>query len=113
MADFSKKEGAELRRLASEAYERELGEHLSALEKSFSEWRRGKLLSSELSSEIHEFHQHAAREIWSMYQTPHESTLVARAIALGIIAENEVPSLLLEKLRDTVASFNRADESAV
>jgi len=77
MTEYSKKERAELRRLASEAYERELGSHLAELEKSFSEWRRRKMLSSELSEKIHEFHQQTARDIWSMYQSPHESMLVS------------------------------------
>ena len=105
MADYSKKERAELRRLASEAYERELGSHLSELDKSFAEWRRGKLLSSELSGAIHEFHQHTARDVWSAYQSPHESIIVARAIALGIILEKEVATAIREKLRESVALF--------
>ena len=105
MADYSKKERAELRRLASEAYERELGSRLSELDKSFAEWRRGKLLSSELSGAIHEFHQHTARDVWSAYQSPHESIIVARAIALGIISEKEVATAIREKLRESVALF--------
>jgi hypothetical protein len=113
VAEYSKKERAELRRLASKAYERELGSHLAELEKSFSEWRARRLLSSELSEKIHEFHQHTARDIWSMYQAPHESMLVARAIALRILLEEEVPATLREKLREVVASFAERRESAV
>ena len=99
MAEFSKTERAELRRLASEAYERELGIHLAELDKSFSEWRNGTLSSSDLSQKIHEFHQHAARDVWSMYQMPHEAILVTRAIELGILREDEVPVTLREKLK--------------
>lgn len=113
MADYSKKERAELRRLASEAYERELDRHLAELDKSFSEWRRGKLPSSELSNIIHEFHQHTARDVWSTYQVPDESMLVARAIAMGIISEDEVPVTLREKLRDSSALFTERKERAV
>jgi hypothetical protein len=113
VADYSKKERAELRRLASEAYERELGRHLAELDKSFSEWRHGKLPSSELSKEIHEFHQHAARDVWSAYQAPDQPMLVARAIALGIISEEEVPATLREKLRDSLALFAKGKERAV
>ena len=111
--EYSKKERAELRRLTSEAYERELGGHLAELDKSFSEWRGRKLLSSELSQKIHDFHQHSARDIWSMYHGPHESTLVARAIALKIISEDELPENLREKLRDSVALFAEDKERAV
>jgi len=113
VAEYSKKERAELRRLASKAYERELSSHLAELEKSFSEWRARRLSSSELSEKIHEFHQHTARDIWSMYQAPHESMLVARAIALRILLEEEVPATLREKLREVVASFAERRESAV
>lgn len=113
VAEYSKKERAELRRLASEAYERELGNQLAELDKSFSEWRDRRLLSSELSEKIHQFHQHAARDIWSTYQAPHDSMLVARAIALGILSENEVPVTLREKLRDIVASFAERNERPV
>lgn len=105
MADYSKKERAELRRLASEAHERELGSHLAELDKSFAKWRSGKLASSELSDEIHEFHQHAAREVWSAYQVRDEGFLVARAVAKGILSQDEVPQPLLEKLQDSLASF--------
>jgi len=82
------------------------------LDRSFSEWRRGKLLSSELSKEIHEFHQHAARDVWSAYQVPDEAMLVARAIALRILSEEEVPAALREKLRDSVAVFGKRKERA-
>ncbi|HZM46874.1 MAG TPA: hypothetical protein VFC14_18800 [Burkholderiales bacterium] len=99
MAEYSKKERVELRRLASQAYERELGSHLAELDKSFSEWRNGTLSSSDLSQKIHEFHQHAARDVWSMYQTPHEAMLVTRALELGILRDAEVPATLREKLK--------------
>lgn len=84
VSDYTKKEYAELKRLASAAYERELGRHLAELEKSFSKWRDGKLLSSELSAEIHDFHRHAARDTWSAYQVRDVVMLVARAVAQGI-----------------------------
>ena len=113
MPDYSKKERAELRRLASEAYERELGNHLAELDKSFSEWREQKLLSSELSERIHHFHQHNAREVWSTYRAPHDSVLVARAIAANILREDDVSAPLWEKLRDTVAAFAGGRERAV
>ena len=112
MADYSKKELAKLRDLAGEAYERELGEHLAELEKSFAAWRRGELLSSELSSEIHQFHQHAARDVFSSYQLPHPAMIVGRAIAAGILKESEIPESLRPKLQDEVAVFKRV-KSAV
>lgn len=106
MVEFSKKQRAKLRELAGEAYERELGQHLGELEKSFAAWRRGEMFSSELSREIHEFHQHAAREVWSAYQLPHdESTIVARALASGLLKPAEVPAELREKLKQQMARY--------
>jgi hypothetical protein len=111
--DYTKKERAELRRLASVAYERELGGHLAELDKSFSKWRQGNLLSSELSKEIHEFHQYAARDTWSAYQVRDVSMIVARAVALGILTEQEVPATLREKLSGTVSLFAEGSDRAV
>jgi hypothetical protein len=110
--EYTKKERAKLRELAGEAYERELGSHLAKLEESFAEWRRGKLLSSELSNEIHEFHQHAAREVWSSYQLPHPAMIVARAVAAGLLEESEIPEALRAKLEAEIAVFKRV-KSAV
>ena len=63
MAEYSKSERTELRRLAAEAYEWELRGKLELLDKSFAEWRRGKMLCSDLVDAIHQFHQHQARDI--------------------------------------------------
>ena len=112
MPEYTKSERAKLRDLASEAYERELGACLAELEKSFAAWRRGKLLSSELSGEIHEFHQHTARDVWSSYQLPHAAMIVARAVATGILEAREIPTPLMEKLKDEIAVFKRV-KSAV
>lgn len=112
MDEYTKKERAKLRELASEAYERELGSHLAELDRSFAEWRRGKLLSSELSNEIHEFHQRAAREVWSSYQLPHPAMIVARAVAAGHLEESEIPEALRVKLGAEIALFRRV-KSAV
>ena len=111
MDEYSKKKRAKLRDLAAEAYERELGRHLAELEKSFAAWRRGKLLSSEFSNEIHEFHQHAARDVWSSYQLPHPA-IVARAVAAGLLEESEIPEALRIKLESEIAVFKRV-KSAV
>ena len=111
MAEYTKSERARLRALASQAYERELGHHLAELERSFSAWRRGEIASSDLSQEIHEFHQGAARDVWSSYQLPRESTIVARAIALGILERQEIPTTLLSKLESEIRMFQKSCRS--
>ena len=113
MADFSKRERAELRRLAADVYEWELRGELEVLDKSFSDWRRGKLLSSELSDAIHEFHQHAARDIWSMYQTLKDPELVARGIALGAISDDALSAALREKIKPLSHHFRDARKGGV
>lgn len=113
MADFSKRERAELRRLAADVYEWELRGELEVLDKSFSDWRRGKLLSSELSDAIHEFHQHAARDIWSMYQTLKDPELVARGIALGAISDDALSAELRDKIKPLSNHFREARKGAV
>ena len=113
MADFSKRERAELRRLAADVYEWELRGELEVLDKSFSDWRRGKLLSSELSDAIHEFHQHAARDIWSMYQTLKDPELVARGIALGAISDDALSAELRDKIKPLSNHFREVRKGAV
>ena len=51
MAEFTKRERGQLRRLANEIYEAEAHALLEELESSFAQWRAGEVLSSELLSE--------------------------------------------------------------
>ncbi len=105
MREYSKKERAELRRLASAVYEWELGQELRTLDESFREWRKGKLLSSELSDAIHDFHQHAARDVWSLYQALRDDNIVARGLAIGAIAETEISPRLRDKIKQLAQQF--------
>ena len=102
-----------LRRLAAEVYEWELRVQLELLDNSFAEWRRGKLLRSELSDAIHRFHQHEARDIWSMYQTLKEPEMVARGIALGAISGDALSAVLRDKIIPLSHYFRDARKSAV
>ena len=112
MLEFTKRERAELRALAGDAYEWELGRELQALDKAFADWRSGKRLSSELTADIHEFHQHAGRELWSMYQSLPEHTLVARGVAIGAIDKGKLSEHLREKLREAIEYFRKEHQSA-
>jgi hypothetical protein len=108
VAEYSKKERAELRRLAGEVYEWELGQELQTLDESFQNWRDGKLLSSELSDAIHEFHQHAARDLWSMYQTLRDDDKVARGLVIGALGEESISADLREKIKPLSQHFRDA-----
>ena len=109
---FTKNERKVLREIAGEVYEWELHGHLEELDKAFSSWRAGKLLSSGLSAEIHEFHQHAARELWSMYQSLKEDQIVARGIAPGAIPEERLNPALREKIKPLSHCYRRAEGDA-
>lgn len=96
--EFTKSERKKLRELAEEVYESEASGLLKELDEQFSRWRQGEILSSELLREIHEFHQHQSRGLWSMYQSLPEAQVVGRGIAHGLLDESRVPAPVLAKL---------------
>ncbi len=98
LSTFTKSERAELHELVGEVYEWELHQHLAELDKAFAQWRRAEMLSSELCEEIHQFHQHPARELWSMYQSLSEDEIVARGMALGALNFARLSPKLLAKI---------------
>lgn len=108
--DFTKGERRQLRELAGEVYEAEAHQMLEALESEFKRWRGGEILSSELLNAVHEFHQHESRELWSMYQGLRDPEIVARGLALGLVAESSVPVELLAKLEPLRTFFGRGNE---
>ena len=108
MAEFSKSEKKFLRELAGTVYEAEARLALDELDAQFERWRRGGLLGSELIAAIHEFHEQDARSLWSTYQTLKEPEIVARGLALGLIAADKVPQPLRVKLAPLTEGFNRA-----
>jgi hypothetical protein len=111
--DFTRAERRQLRELAGLAWDRELGAELAELEAAFGEWRAGDISPHELSDRIHRFHNGAARDLYVLYtMRSHPSELVARAVAAGVLSENDVPAELLAALASAV-EFYRTDWSAV
>jgi hypothetical protein len=55
-SEFSKAERTELRDLAAAVYEAEAHGYLKELDEDFVKWRKGKMLSSDLLTSIHQFH---------------------------------------------------------
>jgi hypothetical protein len=107
VAELTRRERQQLRRLAGEVYETEAHALLGELDASFQEWRAQELASSELLQMIHEFHQRQSRELWSVYQTLRDPEIVARGLARGFLAETDVPAELMAKLRPVVDVFGR------
>jgi hypothetical protein len=94
-----------LAELAGLAHARELELYLSELENRFREWRQGTISSTELSDLIHEFHDGSARAVYSTYTQMKREEVVARAIGVGLLREEEVPSEIREPLEGLVSHF--------
>src|SRR5690606_36549785 len=103
----------QLRELAGLAWERELGTELAELEASFRQWRAGEVTPHELSDRIHRFHHGPARALYVLYtMRSHPSALVARAVSVGVLTENDVPAELMAALAGAI-EFHRTDWSAI
>jgi len=110
MAEFSKSERNALRELASLVYEADARLALEELDAKFARWRNGELLGSDLIAAIHDFHQNDARVLWSVYQALKDPEIVARGLALGLIATEAteaVSDALRNKLAPLMSDFNR------
>ena len=94
-----------LRQLAGVAHTRELGAGLSRLEADFATWRRGEIDPFELSDRIHRFHDDVSRGLYALYNRLPPSQLVARAVALQILQEADLPAVLLEALERDVQYY--------
>jgi hypothetical protein len=91
--------------LAELAYERELSRELADLEEDFRRWRAGETNAFGLSEAIHEFHQSAARELFSRYGRSDPELVVARAIHEGIISNDEAGDAMMKHLAGHLKAF--------
>jgi hypothetical protein len=98
MADYPKRIKKLLREYLAEAYERELHRELAKLDRSFAEWRVGKISSDELSHRVHQYETGPARELYKHYNGSSPDMIVAYAIVVGILRREEIPAELLEAL---------------
>jgi hypothetical protein len=103
--DFGRGTRRILRQLANTAWERELSAELTVLATAFAEWKAGELGPHELSDRIHTFHHGAARDLYGLYTRVHPPELVARAVGLGILSEDDVPPHLLEALANGIQYY--------
>ncbi|MHA2360158.1 MAG: hypothetical protein ACXAB5_07780 [Candidatus Thorarchaeota archaeon] len=95
----------QIRELAGKAHDRELNLYLSELENHFAEWREGTISPIELSDSIHEFHNGANRAIYKTYTKLKRDQLVARAIGIGLLSEDEVPLEIKERLAGAIEFY--------
>ena len=97
----------ELQELVGKAHDRELEVYLDELEMRFKEWREGRISPSDLSDFIHEFHDISARHVYKTYTTLKREELVARAIGIGLLREEEIPSEIREKLSAAIDYYEQ------
>lgn len=68
---------------------------LSELRAQFHRWERGEIDSFALNELVHQFLQHASRDIWKRYATTHLEPAVASAVAGGVPQNQELPTELV------------------
>jgi hypothetical protein len=88
--EYPKQIKRELRELASQAYENELGRELRELARHFDGWREGKIDASQLTELVHQYHNGPARELWKKYNSGFVELLVAQAVVNGILQKEQV-----------------------
>jgi hypothetical protein len=98
---------SELCELTRKAHDRELRVYLDELEMRFKEWREGIISPSDLSNFIHEFHDISARHVYKTYTTLKQEELVARALGIGLLREEEVPSEIRERLSAAIDYYGQ------
>jgi hypothetical protein len=99
-----------LRELADQAYEEELRRALTPLAEAFERWRARTASSFEISDLIHEFHQGPSRRIWGTYNALKPDALVARAVALGLLAGETLPAELAASLAQHIEAFKAVED---
>jgi hypothetical protein len=116
MSDYPKPIKRLLREYLAEAYERELHRELTKLDRSFAEWRAGKIGSGELSYRVHQYETGPSRELFKQYNGGPHDMIVAYAVVAGILKEEEVPAELLEAIAGPLSfyrSLKKRDELAL
>jgi hypothetical protein len=107
MSDYPKHIKKKLHELKCEAHERELARELTALAAKFDEWKAGHISAGELDHLIHQHHNGPSRELFKFYNYGDYDFPVARAIAQGILAEDEISEDVWSHIEDKVKFLRR------
>lgn len=107
MEPITRREQKSLREFARLAYDRELGRELARVETAFAEWHAGRLDPHAVSAAIHAFHDGVARDLSVLYNRIDPSSTVARAVATGLLEEDEIPPALLAKLQNALEFYRQ------
>lgn len=110
MSDYPKSIKRLMAQYLGKAYERELERELARLERSFVEWRSGRISSRELRDRLYEFEIGPARALAARYDDGQRDMTLAYLIAGGILDYDEVPDELLQALHRQLAFYEMLKE---
>ena len=95
------------RELADQAYGVELRRALTPLAAAFERWKVGAATIVEIPDPIHGFRQGPSRQLRGTYTALEPSTLVARAVSLGVIARKSLPPEVAASLAHEIETFEQ------
>jgi hypothetical protein len=110
--EFTKSEYRALRDLVPDVADAEARIELASLDQDFQRWRDRQIDSQSLIEAIHVFHQHGARQLYSLYGALDAAEAVARGVALGFIDEARLASELRAKLERRITAYRAMREDA-
>ncbi len=93
------------KQLIGQAYKREQEKAIESLGREFDRWKSGEIDCWELTDLIHRFHNGESRDLYKIYEMGDIKIALARAIAHGILGEEEVPAALRESMQPTIDFF--------
>jgi hypothetical protein len=111
MAEYSKNVKRLIREFAAEAHEKELSRELARLDRSFSEWREGRIDSGELTYRIHQYETGPSRELFNKYNEGENDFNVAYAIVTGILNRQDVPEELIAAIDKQLSFYESLKEA--
>ena len=101
-----------MKELAALAYEKEMNSALRDLSGEFEKWKDGEIGPLDLNDKIHQHHNYKAKELYKIYDMGNPELAVARAIARGIINEDEVKENCLQFLERMIEMFKENKDMA-
>lgn len=111
MKTFSKKVKRGLKEYAIKAYELELHRELGKLEKSFAEWKAGKISSGELGYRIHRYYRGPSYKLFKKYNYGDHNINVAYAIVTGLLDREEMPEEIVTAIEDEIGFYETLKEN--
>lgn len=100
--DLTRAERDKLAELAELAYARELQRDLVRLADAFAGWRAGRIGARDIDASIHDYVRGASRDAYQRYTGLNPEAAVARAVALHLVKESELPEGLRGKLEGSI-----------